>query len=456
MTLKKYIFLTFLHFLRSLVTLGSLVFRLYLCPTFRKPNLLTFNKKLIMALVRNAANMIRRGRVGDATYYVQKGQMVVRQAKNDSNYGATARRSEAQQVRRVMWANLVNFYKASAAWMPKAFESRKTQQSDYNKFMQLNMATARVAFTKDEAAAGACVVDAFLVTQGSLPSVEINSTTNAWYTNLQLGDLAISADTTNAQLTQALLANNANVREGMQISFVSYQQSIDAMGIPRVICRLYEITLSSTSTDKVRDFLPDFCSQSVNQCLGTSANISTGAFAYIVSEKVNGKLRVSTQQLIAKNNDLLNQFSDPAHIREAMLSYGLDGEVILSPDGTNDQTAEAQPISISNVKIGDTTYRGGEYYGAASGVKGKSITVNFVNAPGVTPVNFVIETTSGTPVTITEVMVNEKSASVSVPSGAALSGNLSKIAVTFQGGKSVAVNFSTYSGGGGGGMGGDL
>ena len=333
-----------------------------------------------MALVRNAANMIRKGRVGDATYYVSKGQQVVRQARNDSNYGESARRSESQQVRRVMWANLVNFYKASATWMPAAFESKKKGQTDYNKFMQVNMNGSRIALTKDQAAAGACVADAYLVTQGSLPSVEINQKGVAWFTNIGVGDLLIKGSTTNAELTAAMEANNANIQEGMQISFVSYQQSLDAMGMPRVICRLYEITLSRTSTDKVWDFLPEFCASSVNKMLGTSGNISTGGFAYIVSDKRAGQVRVSTQQLITNNESLISQFSSSEHVRAAMLSYGIDTEVILSPDGINQQGAEPQPLYIANLVLssGPLPLTAGDF--PMSEVEDQDLTI-FTSAP---------------------------------------------------------------------------
>lgn len=332
-----------------------------------------------MAIVRNAANMIRKGRVGDATYYVSKGQQVVRQARNDSNYGETARRSEAQQVRRIMWANLVNFYKVSADWMPAAFETKARAQTDYNKFMSVNMANARISLTKAQAAAGACVVDGYLVTQGSLPSVEIARAADAWYTNIGLGDLQITADTTNAELTAALVANNANIQEGMQISFVSYQQSWDAMDIPRVICRLYEITLSLSNQSKVRNYLPDFCSTSVNGMLGTSSNISKGGFAYIVSDKRAGRVRVSTQYLQVYNSEAIVLFTSEMQRRQAIVSYGLDTEVILSPTGTTEQEPEPQPNHIDAIADSTRRYKSGSYFGTLSERMGQSVVVYFSN-----------------------------------------------------------------------------
>lgn len=328
-----------------------------------------------MAVVRNAANTKLRGRVGQTTYYVSGQQQIARQALNNSNYGETARRSEAQQNRRVLWANLVNFYKISASWMPKAFETKRSNQSDYNKFMQVNVATARVALTKDEAAAGACIVDGYLISQGTLPSIEIVALTNQWRTNLALGALTIGDATTNAELTAALEANNANIRAGMQLSYVSYQQSVDPLGTPRAICRCYEITLSRTDTSLVRDHLPDFCSQTVDGNLGTSTDVSVGGFAYILSELQSGALRVSTQQLVVNNSVLINRYTSSLQVANAVSSYGVDREVILSPLGTVTQTAEEQPLYVQSITIDDKTYGPGAYIGAANTLAGKSLTV---------------------------------------------------------------------------------
>lgn len=344
-----------------------------------------------MAIIRNAANTIRKGRVGETTYYVSGGQQIARQSRNDSNFGESARRSEAQQSRRVMWANLVNFYKVSAGWMPKAFETKKRNQSDYNKFMAVNIGSSTIALTKDESAAGACVAAPYIVSQGSLPSIEIVQLTNQWRTNIALGSLAINDETTNAQLTAALEASNANVREGMQLSFVSYQQSIDPLGTPRLICRCYEITLSRTSSDLVRDFLPEFCSQSVQGYLGTNTDISIGGFAYILSELVTGGLKVSTQQLVSTNSELISQYSSSIHINEAIKSYGLDQEVILSPTGTVMQTAEEQPVYITGINMAGRDYAPGEYIGSPSVLSVDSLTIAVSSSTtkiGAVPVRF--------------------------------------------------------------------
>jgi hypothetical protein len=78
-----------------------------------------------MAITRVSTNPLLKGGAGGYSYYVRDGQQVVRQRKNDSNYGESARRSRAQMVRRILWGNLVNNFKAMKDWQPSAYDSKK-------------------------------------------------------------------------------------------------------------------------------------------------------------------------------------------------------------------------------------------------------------------------------------------------------------------------------------------
>lgn len=310
-----------------------------------------------MAYIRNTAAMQLKGKVGNTTYYVESGRQLARVSQNSSNYGDTARRSEAQQYQRGKWGNLVNFYKASKSWMRKAYETKKRTQSDYNRFMQLNTQDAQIYLTKNMYANGGCVVDSFRISEGSLRSIQTNKAGDTYKTDLRLGSLTIDADTTIADLTQALLLNNNQLRDNMQISFISYQQDIDTYGTPYIICTAYELTLDSVGGQKVRAYLPDFCSSVVEGCLGTNNRISTGAFAYVLSETLNGVTRVSTQSLITNNNDLINQYSSLAAQRESIESYGVDADIFLT-SGSIPSDPTPQPIYLQRIGVtgGDADY----------------------------------------------------------------------------------------------------
>lgn len=301
-----------------------------------------------------------KGRVGQTTYYISKGQQVARQSRNDSNYGEAARRTLGQQERRVMWSNLVEFYKVSARWMPKAFETKGVGQTDYNKFMAINVPSARIPLTKSQAEAGACVIDGFVVSQGSLPSIEITQMTNSWKTNLLIGSLQIGAATTVGEISLALINNNANCREGMQLSFASYQQTVDPLGTPRVNCRLYEFTLSSTDSSLVRDHIPALGCSSVDGAIGTSEDVPVGGFAWILSELQNGTLKVSTQLLTVNNSTLIAQYIAEQQLNAAIASYGLDTEVVLNPSNTVQQQVEPSQAYIQYIMLENQRYNPGQ------------------------------------------------------------------------------------------------
>lgn len=316
-----------------------------------------------MGIIRNSANRKIKGRVGDTTYYVSMNRQIARQALNSSNYGESARRSPSQQGRRVMWANLVNFYKASKGWMPKAFESKSAKQTDYNRFMSTNLQNARIALTKNQAAVGACVADAFIISQGSLRSIQVNKHTNHWDTDIQIGNLSIGPDTTVGAFASAVIANNNWIIEGDQLSFVSYQQYIDAQSTPHIICTAYEVTLLVNSTDKLRDYLPDFCSVTGdNKTLVTSDNISIGGFAYILSRNLGGgSLQVSTQQLIINNEVMISQYTSDEAVKEAVKSYGVDTDTFLDT-GSLAVTRADQPLYINYITNGTLRASAGEAY----------------------------------------------------------------------------------------------
>lgn len=406
-----------------------------------------------MATIRNAANRVLSGKIGDITYYISNGQQVARQALNNSNYGATASRSDAQQVRRVKWANLVNFYKLSKSWMKKAYESKEGKQSDYNKFMQLNVNNARVALTRQEAVQGACIIDGFQITQGTIAPVEITKVGDIWRSSLLLGGLTIDDNTTIAQFTNAIVSNNTNVEEGFQLSFVSYQQYVDGLGIARAICTFYEVTLNTTSTELLRDYLPAFCSQVNGGYLATNDNISLGGFTWILSNQKNGKVFVSSQSLVPNNEALLTQYSSSAQLAIAIDSYGVTDEVILSPLSRNAQERVTPPLYISTIKLDGTTYAANEYFGSLSLLNGKNGEVTLSTSTELTVTSVIAYSTSaGTQVNGMRITKTGNVVTWTFGSSSA-SANLARVVVTMSDGTELEVPFATSSGEGGGGGG---
>ena len=293
-----------------------------------------------MAVIRNTASALAKGRIGNTTYYVANGQQVARQSKNNSNYGETASRTESQQSRRVRWANLVNFYKACQYWMPKAFESKKTNQTDYNRFMQVNMASNTIALTKDMAANGCAVVMPFVVSQGSLQPIELSPR------ELNVGvatDISVAAapasGATVGEVSAAIIAANPEYRNGDNIALVYFRNVKDSRDYPYVSTQYYEFTLDIASTASWASSAAaqhmEFVALSGVDYLCSKATDYAGSSilgtVFIHTRKDGGKLITSSQQVYATNDALIAEFSNPAAVQAAIDSYGVQEEVPLDP-----------------------------------------------------------------------------------------------------------------------------
>lgn len=277
------------------------------------------------------------GKVGAYSMYVRRGEQVVRQRKNSSNYGVEASRSISQQSRRVLWSNLVNFYRTNMSWMQKAFESLKAGQTIYNRFMQLNIDKSQVALTKQEAFAGACLCDAFTVSDGKLPAIRYAATTEGITpVYINTGDIISTTGVTLGQLSAAIIEHNTYFQDGDNIAWVFLVQEYNVGDVPRVVPNYMEITLNTESTTPLED-IPAFGFEWVTisgRKLAANSSVDTGDYAGFVcihTRRSNG-LQVSPQKICMVDTSLRDQFSTTQQKNAAIDSYGLDSEVPLQPN----------------------------------------------------------------------------------------------------------------------------
>ena len=310
-----------------------------------------------MAKIRVMSNQRRVGAVGDTTYYVRDGEQIARQSKNNSNYGAGASRSEAQQRRRVKWANLVNFYKACQFWMPKAFESVKPGQTMYNKFMQLNINESVVSLTKDMAQSGCCCVEPFQVAKGTFPRIEITNGTDNYNKKAAIVlTQSVTSSTTVAEFSADILDNNPDWLEGDNMAIILFESFKDASRYPYVRTIYKELTLSKTSTDLVFSKFPaGWIGKTSGNLLGIFNENFTGdsaSFALIKTRKVSGSLKVSSAFIENVDPTQWNDWTGAEWLQECIDSYGVDTEVPLDPNfnpGTI-QRVTANGVAVTNAQ----------------------------------------------------------------------------------------------------------
>ena len=299
-----------------------------------------------------------RQQIGGVVLYSRKGETIARtRASQVSNP-----RTPVQMMQRVKLANLVNFYRANAAWMRDAFETKRKKESDYNAFISNNLGNSLVALAKSDVDAGAAVVAPYKVTSGSLGVIEMQLNGNDLVSNLLVGNFAITEATTIGQLSQALISNNDGVRAGMQLSLIINLQLTSAgAGVPYINVRTHEIILNTESADLVSEFIPDGILEvvgSTTKSLGISvATLGDGAATFVISETTGGKTAVSTQSLVFfGSNAVYRSYTSPSQMNVAIASYGENAENFLASTSANGSSSVATTLALMGINIASHEY----------------------------------------------------------------------------------------------------
>lgn len=287
-------------------------------------------------------NLVMRGasqRLGGMVLYQLKGQTLARELAP----AVTNPRTPAQMDNRVRLQNVVSVYRANRGWMAGAFENKKERESDYNAFVSANLSTSQVAFTKAQAAAGAAVAAPYQISSGSLGSIEQQVSESELQTNLYLGALSIDNATTVGDFASALISNNNNIVQGMQLSLIlNIQQVNQATGIPYIITRAYEVILDTTNTELLSTYYPEGLlangGGADNILYADLSEQGNGAASFILSHTVSATTRVSEQSLLQYGSlAVYNSYTSAQAISEAVASYGENQVNFLDSNSAGEQ-----------------------------------------------------------------------------------------------------------------------
>lgn len=292
------------------------------------------------------------GKVGSLVFARRKGEQITR-AYNAKPRNAKTR---AQVKQRTQLSNLVSMYRAGIALLNHSFTDTPANRTSYNQFVAANLNKVQVFIPKEMSESKGCVVAPYFISSGSLPAIQISGDGINSVTNIATGTLAISENTTIAEFAAALVANNANIEFGMQLSYVSAVQSTNSQtGFPEVSFGLYEITLSQDNNELVSSYLPEQSYNVVNGFLAHGALVADGGFAWILSKRTaDGKLVASPQRLIVTSVDLYEQYTGGAAATRAIDSYGANADKFLDP-GNNSYSESSSAFMVSSAKIDDSS-----------------------------------------------------------------------------------------------------
>lgn len=319
-----------------------------------------------MGIVRKGILKGVTGRVGQVTLYNKGSQTMI----SESTRTGTDASTPAQINRRVLMANVVSQYRANRNWILKGFQHKPLRQSDYNAFCAANLPNALVALTKQQAAAGACVLTNDYVTLGNLPPILYKASNisgvTGYITNIRTGGQRFSTGDTIGVFSSWLLDANSFLREGDQLSFVGYRQIISPFdSFPYVECSAFSIVLSRTDTNTIGYIMTPFDWSFANidnyEYLTVDPAENFDAFAIVLSRRVRGQLAVSTARCFLIHDDVFRQFVTEDQISLACASYGVKDPVFLDtlPDiteepGTTDPMYYAASRGVSTAAAAAT------------------------------------------------------------------------------------------------------
>ena len=216
-------------------------------------------------------------------------------------------RSARQMDRRTQWGNLAAIYKQFDSMLRRGYENLPPQMSVFNAFIQANIDVVKVYITKTIKLNGGAILAPYQITRGSLPSISMaKNASNILVSSIRLGTLAIDANTTVGQFSQAVIDNNDSFDEGDQLTFFHGIQSIDTVTrTPRATIKGYKVVLNTAEDAKLWDVVDKIGFSAADSCLATSQQITNGAAVWVHSrETADGALKVSTQFFYVENSAL--------------------------------------------------------------------------------------------------------------------------------------------------------
>ena len=258
------------------------------------------------------------------------GQLLYRQTRTGTVISelpvkpAIPRRSARQMDRRTQWGNLAAIYKQFDSMLRRGYENLPPQMSVFNAFIQANIDVVKVYITKTIRLNGGAILAPYQITRGSLPSISMaKNASNILVSSIRLGTLAIDANTTIGQFSQAIIDNNDAFDEGDQLTFFHGIQSIDTVTrTPRATIKGYKVVLSTAEDTKLWDVVDRIGFSVADNCLATSQQITNGAAVWVHSrENADGALKVSTQLFFVENSALAT-YQGRTAFTAAANSYG--------------------------------------------------------------------------------------------------------------------------------------
>lgn len=301
--------------------------------------------------MKNLKNNMRRGKFAGEVHRIVDGREII------SALPAVVKQpnTEAQMAQRSKWPNVVAMYRAFKPYAKACFEGNFKGVKDYHRFMAANLMGPNVYVTKDIAKFRGGVAAPYVVSQGSLKSINVTGTGGEATTDIALGNLTITDSTTVKQFAEAVVTNNPRFCYNDQISYLLFRQEEDAaIGVPLISAEGYLVELNKDDERTLRSVAGSYgFNKSADGFLSVSSTVPQGTFAWVHSRKSEGGSTLVSSQRLIDNNPILANYTDSEAKLAAMQSYGLKETPFITPtNSTTGSTTSGGSSSSGNTPSG--------------------------------------------------------------------------------------------------------
>ena len=264
--------------------------------------------------------LVKKGRVGDFTFYQRDDQVMVRSRYNEAHQQRTLSEKQVRQCCRM--GNLVTLWQRFPRGQRPTFEQRRKGTSDYNLFVTYAMQAHPVYLSRQASHDRACVLTDVLVSQGSLSEISVGHDGTAPVTSIRLGGLTISESITVRQFAKAVIRNNYDYRHGDSLRYyLGEQRWVDNEAKPDVTMRCTELVLDLDDDTPLRlatGDSPGFAQR--GGWLAASREV-VGGMAWVHLRHGSGGTLLSTQRMVCHNDEMMTRYSSEEAFAEAWESY---------------------------------------------------------------------------------------------------------------------------------------
>jgi len=228
--------------------------------------------------------------------------------------------TDMQMAQRTKKQNIVNMYGYMKPALKDNFQGKVGKQSDYSKFVGCNLSQQPVYLDQSDAAVKACVVAPYIVSFGTLASLEYHLEDGWLVSDIYVGKMEITPETPLNNLIWSILAPLSGWNEGDIMEFIICQQTSNYSGKPIVEVKHANLEIVNNDKTRIGKYLDGIELKANEEGFLCMKAEGEGGFA-IVRKRNSSKGILTGVQKMVVNNSLLEDYGSREKLKQSVESY---------------------------------------------------------------------------------------------------------------------------------------